>query len=66
VLLHHVGAGLAHVPVELDARRLEYPARGLGQLGAGAVTGNEDDAVGHGGDCMYAFARAAAVVTVPS
>ena len=49
VLVHHVGAGLAHVPVELDAGRLEHAPRRLGQLGPGAVAGDQDHAVRHGG-----------------
>ena len=48
-LLHHVDARLAHVPVELDAGRLEHPAGRLGQLGAGAVARNQGHAVGHPG-----------------
>ena len=48
VLLHHVGAGLADVPLELDARRLENAARRLRQLGAGPVAGDQHDAVRHG------------------
>ena len=44
------------VPVELDAGRLEDAARRLGQLGAGPVAGNEDDAVRHGAG-MYLRAR---------
>ena len=49
VLVHHVGAGLADVPVELDAGRLEDAARRLGQLGSGAVTGDQRHSMGHGG-----------------
>ena len=45
--LHHVDARFAHVPVERDARRFEHPARRLGQLGAGAVAGDERHAVRH-------------------
>ena len=48
VLVHHVRAGLLHVPVELDAGRLEHAARRFGQLGADAVAGNEGHCVGHG------------------
>ena len=47
VAVHHVGARLADVPVELDAGRLEGAPRRLGQLRAGAVTGDEDDSVRH-------------------
>ena len=46
--LHHVGAGVLDVPVELDAGRLEHAAGRLGQLGAGAVAGDQGDSVGHG------------------
>ena len=48
VLGHHVGAGRAHVPLELDARRVEHAACRLGQLGTGAVAGDQGDAVSHG------------------
>ena len=48
VLLHHVRAGLAHVPVELGAGRLENATRRLGQLRARAVAGDENDPVHHG------------------
>ena len=48
VLVHHVRARFANVPVEVDARRLEHAARGFGQLGPGAVAGDEDDVVRHG------------------
>jgi hypothetical protein len=47
VLLHHVAAGQLDVPGELDSGRLEHAARGLGQLGTGAVAGDEGDSVGH-------------------
>ena len=47
VLGHHVGAGLLHVPVELDPRRLEDAAGRLGELGAGAVAGNQGHAMRH-------------------
>ena len=49
VLLHHVRAGLAHVPLELDAGRLENAPRRLCQLRPGAVAGDEDDPVRHRG-----------------
>ena len=45
--LHHVDAGLLHVPVERDTGRLENAARRLRQLGAGAVAGDESHAVRH-------------------
>src|SRR6266508_5185584 len=48
VLLHHVGAGVLDVPVELDARRLEHASRRLGQLRTRAVAGNQGHAVRHG------------------
>ena len=48
VLLHHVGAGVLDVPVELDAGRLEDAAGRLGQLGARAVAGDQCHAVRHG------------------
>jgi hypothetical protein len=48
VLGHGLFARLAHVPVELDARRLEHAAGRLGQLGAGSVTGDEHYFVRHG------------------
>ncbi len=47
-LLHHVDAGLADVPLEVDAGRLEDAARRLGELRPGPVAGNEGDAMGHG------------------
>ena len=49
-------AGFLHVPVELDAGRLERPARRLGELGAGAVAGDEDYTVRHGAG-IYLRAR---------
>jgi hypothetical protein len=48
VLLHHVRAGVLHVPVELDAGRLEDAAGRLGELGAGPVARNQGDSVRHG------------------
>ena len=48
VLIHDVRAGLMHVPVEGDARRLEDAPRRLGQLGTRAVARDEGHAVGHG------------------
>ena len=56
VLLHHVGARLAHFPVEVDAGRLEDAPSRLGQLGPRPVAGDEYDSVGHGGG-MYLPAR---------
>ena len=56
VPLHHVGAGLLHVPVELDAGRLEHTARRLGELRPGAVAGNQDYTVRHGAG-IYLRAR---------
>ena len=47
-LNHAGGARLLQVPVELDAGRLETPAGGLGQLGAGAVARDQGDFVRHG------------------
>ena len=47
VLFHHVAAGQLDVPVELDSGRLEHAAGRLGQLGTGAVAGDEGDSVGH-------------------
>ena len=53
VLVHHVAAGVLDVPLELDARRLEDPPGRLGQLGAGAVAGDEGHAMRHSAaDCM--------------
>ena len=46
--LHDVDPRVPDVPGELDAGRLEHPARGLGQLGAGPVAGNECHRVRHG------------------
>ena len=43
-----VDAGLVAVPVEVDAGGLEDAAGGLGQLGAGAVSGDEGHVVRHG------------------
>ena len=48
VRLHDVCARLLHVPLELDAGCLQHAARCLGQLGPGAVAGNEGYAVRHG------------------
>ncbi len=48
VLVHHVGAGLADVPVEVDAGRLEDAPGGLGELRTGPVAGDEDYAMRHG------------------
>ena len=36
------------VPLELDPGRLQHPAGGLDELGAGAVAGDQGDRVGHG------------------
>src|SRR6185437_16656487 len=49
VLLHHVRAGLADVPLELGAGRLENAPRRLCLLRPGAVAGNENDPVRHRG-----------------
>ena len=38
----------AHVPLEVDARRLEDAAGRLGELRPGPVAGDEGDAMGHG------------------
>jgi hypothetical protein len=52
-LVHHVAACVLDVPVELDARRLENSPGRLGQLGAGAVPGDECHAMRHSAaDCM--------------
>ena len=48
VLLHHVGACLADIPVELDARRFEDATSRLGQFRPGSVPRDEDHAVAHG------------------
>jgi hypothetical protein len=48
VLVHDVGPRLLHVPVEFDTGCVEDPARCLGKLGPGAVTGNEGHAMSHG------------------
>ena len=57
VLVHHVGARLLDVPVELDAGGLEHAARRLGELGAGAVAGDQGHAMRHtAADCMRAVA----------
>ena len=55
VLLHHVGPGLADIPVELHAGRLEHAAGRLGQLGPGAVAGDQDHAVGHPRSAPYRY-----------
>ena len=55
--LHHVDAGLAHIPVELDSGRLEHAARRLGQLGPGAVARDESHAVCHSGGGGYSSGR---------
>ena len=47
VLLHHVGARVLDVPVELDPGRLEHAARRLGELGAGPVAGDQCHAMRH-------------------
>ena len=65
VLLHHVGARVADVPVELDAGRLEHAPRRLRQLGTGAVPGDQNDSVCHGGETSGAV-RAAASVDSPA
>ena len=50
VLVHHVRARVADVPIEGDAGRLEHAAGGLRQLWAGAVAGDQGDPVRrHGG-----------------
>src|SRR5262249_61140820 len=45
--LHHVDAGLADVPVQIDTRRLEHALRRLRELRPGPVSWNEGEAVGH-------------------
>ena len=47
VLVHHVRAGGLDVPLEVDAGRLEHAARRLGELRAGAVSGDECHDVRH-------------------
>ena len=47
VLVHHVAARVLEVPIEVDAGRLEHAARRLGELGPGAVAGDEGDPVSH-------------------
>jgi hypothetical protein len=47
VLVHDLGAGRLHVPVEIDATRLEDAARGLRELRACAVPGDEGHLVRH-------------------
>jgi len=47
VALHHVRAGLAHLPLELGSGCLENAPRRLCQLGPRAVAGDEDDFVRH-------------------
>ena len=44
---HHVHAGLADVPLELDPRRLEDAPRRLRELGARPVSGDKRHAMGH-------------------
>ena len=61
VLLHHVGARVLDVPVELDAGRLEHAARRLGELGAGPVAGDQCHAMRHSApDFTDALVRAVA------
>ena len=48
--LHDVDAGLLDVPLEAHPGRVEDALRGVGDLGAGAVAGDEGDAVCHGSD----------------
>jgi hypothetical protein len=48
VLVHDVGPRLLHVPLEFDTGCVEDPARCVGKLGPGAVTGNEGHAMSHG------------------
>ena len=57
VLSHHVGTGVLDVPVELDAGRLEHPARRLGELWTGAVAGDEDHSMRHGGALYPRYGR---------
>ena len=57
VLVHDVGPRLLHVPVEFDTGCVEDPARCLGKLGPGAVTGNEGHAMSHGRGVMVAGGR---------
>src|SRR5262249_34537457 len=47
VLGHDVGAGGAHLPLQLDAPRVEHAGRGLGGRGAGAGPRDERDAMRH-------------------
>ena len=47
VLIHDVAACELDVPFEVDAGRLEDPARRLAQLGAGPVAGDQGDSVSH-------------------
>ena len=54
--VHHVGARVLDVPVELDAGRLEHAPSRLGELRAGAVAGDEGDPVRHGARRYRRFA----------
>ena len=45
--VHHVGARRHDVPLELDPGRFEDAARRLGQLGPGAVSGDQGHTMGH-------------------
>ena len=55
VLAVLVDAGLVAVPVEVDAGGLEDAPGGLGQLGAGAVSGDEGHVVRH--RCLSGWSR---------
>ena len=48
--LHHLDPCLLHVPREVDPGRLEDAARGLGELGPGAVAGYQCHLVRHGAE----------------
>ena len=45
--LHDVDAGLLHVPIDFDARGIDALAGRLGQLGAGAVAGDQSNFMCH-------------------
>ena len=54
---HHIDSGLLHVPIDFDARRIDALAGRLGQLGAGAVAGNQRDFMSHVSSFVFALNR---------
>ena len=57
VLLHDVEAGLPALPLDGHAGGLDHRDEGVGELGPGAVAGDQGHAVGHGAPSLVTNAR---------